>query len=669
MILARKEMTPVLTIAVFVVTLALEPPNAAAQDAQRGVEISFDEGWTQPPFLPPGDNNQQAMRLWAWKQFLALNWPAVWPPVANSRGQADTTKSLAKADLQYVDEKDKRLQSLPRVWETWVPKELVFLPQGKEPAPWSGQQPLGKHLGQGAKVHASFRPQETEIGEAVGGDLLDQNCNYLRFHVLINETMYSTLRDEKWYDAFEQLSRPPSPPGEDFVSFPSGSIEVKAAWKLLVLSQEGSKTDPALVGHTANCKGPKFTDEPGRYLTAKATVYREWDSATQTGTAPLEVTVGLVGIHIVTKDPNRPQRLWATFEQVDNVEILREYRGRGLRPSLFSPDAPAFDPQDPSTHDYRPNLRIHYQEDPDNPVPVQVTRELPIPEDVQRVNQAVRAQLKKKFPDAPWQYYQLIDIQFPSAPENRRDGNPIPRLLGNAAIETFNQTESSCVGCHSFARPVNKFELSDFSWIMGQANWPRRAIPEDANGRQLFAYMTQTVPYAQPWSQPSFPRAGPFYLTWKSFPDDKWNTYSGFMAGENPHGASTRIYINETAHKFASQFRDRPLSEDAPIEEFPVGSVILKENHRSWLPGNLVEFTAMLKREEGPDWYWLKASPSGKIWREGKADGCIHCHKQGNGNRLLSWNYGREPYRHNYATRGPLFPRPDVKQLPQPVAK
>ena len=167
-----------------------------------------------------------------------------------------------------------------------------------------------------------------------------------------------------------------------------------------------------------------------------------------------------------------------------------------------------------------------------------------------------------------------------------RDGNPIPQLLENAAIETFNQTESSCLGCHSFARPVNKFQTSDFSWIMSQANWPDRKLPARANGRQLFAYMNQDVLYVPTKTAPP---GGPFHLTWDSFPDSKWNTYNGFMKGENPHGASTRIYLNDIASKFVSQYKDD--ADLPPTKPFPEGSIILMENHRSWFPGNLVLLT------------------------------------------------------------------------------
>ena len=53
--------------------------------------------------------------------------------------------------------------------------------------------------------------------------------------------------------------------------------------------------------------------QPDRFHTRQAFVL---DPVTGKSKA---VTVGLVGIHIVQKTPSRPQWIWTTFEQVDNL--------------------------------------------------------------------------------------------------------------------------------------------------------------------------------------------------------------------------------------------------------------------------------------------------------------------------------------------------------------
>jgi hypothetical protein len=54
---------------------------------------------------------------------------------------------------------------------------------------------------------------------------------------------------------------------------------------------------------------------PLRFFTRVAWVLDPFDP-TQTCK---QVTVGLVGLHIVQKTASRPQWIWSTFEQIDNV--------------------------------------------------------------------------------------------------------------------------------------------------------------------------------------------------------------------------------------------------------------------------------------------------------------------------------------------------------------
>lgn len=599
----------------------------------------------QKPATPPpaGNNDKIAFWTFAWEQFLHLNLTAK----AGARGVPAPGTTLSDLKGQ-------------RVWETWMTSDQIFLPDAKEPVSWSRAVPVRdlKPLTQHGKMHDHLR-RGSEIDEAVGGKLLDRNCNFARFEVAINEPMYNQIRSKRWYNALTQLA-------EKHVEFPVGSVELKAAWKILELNKEDLRVlDPALKGHDKNCRPSKKFDDPSRYLTAKARVYDHYDLRTGKGVPPngVEVTVGLVGMHLVTRDKSRPQRIWATFEQVDNVKIHKEYagvvyKGQALTPSFFTPGLP-------NTGNNRHNLRIHYQTDPQNPVPVQVTRAIPLgvvngkQSGLPAMNNQVRAWLCEKFPDAPWQYYQLIGVQWPKNPNlakpngTGRDGDPTPVVLGNSVIETFNQKRSSCLGCHSFARPVNKYLLSDFSWIMGHANFPSIVTPKAPSAEQLYAFVTQFVPY-QPNPTTNTPPMGPNYKTWGSYPNSKWNTYSGFMEGENPHGNWTRIYLNDTARVFADRWANKPLREGDPGPEFPEGSIVLKENHKTWAADELIELTVMLKREggynpEGGNWYWLKVSPSGVVDRAGKVDGCISCHKPSPaGDFMLTWNYGREPWIHNY---------------------
>ena len=88
------------------------------------------------------------------------------------------------------------------------------------------------------------------------------------------------------------------------MQFPDGSVVLKAAW----LDLEGFS--PA---------------QKSRYYSRKVMLK---DAGTGKCSA---VTMGLVGLHIVQKTASRPQWIWSTFEQVDNVPPARARRSGYVR--------------------------------------------------------------------------------------------------------------------------------------------------------------------------------------------------------------------------------------------------------------------------------------------------------------------------------------------------
>jgi hypothetical protein len=78
------------------------------------------------PFVAaPVNTPQQASTYedWAWKSFVALNWPATSAP--NQRGIPDLTRSFARAG-----------NNTQGVWETWKEKRELFT-QSATPADWN----------------------------------------------------------------------------------------------------------------------------------------------------------------------------------------------------------------------------------------------------------------------------------------------------------------------------------------------------------------------------------------------------------------------------------------------------------------------------------------------------------------------------------------------------
>lgn len=129
-----------------------------------------------------------------------------------------------------------------------------------------------------------------------------------------------------------------------------------------------------------------------------------------------------------------------------------------------------------------------------------------------------------------------------------------------------------------------------------------------AEGKALHQYLTQTDPYEQ-W--------------------ELWPGKDKFYEGTEPHGALLTTYVNEPA-----------LNALQKGEEPPDGSIIVKENYTP--DKELAAVTVMYKKSgynpQAGDYFWLKYAPDGKIEAEGKAEGCINCHRAAQGNDWLFTN-------------------------------
>jgi hypothetical protein len=436
---------------------------------------------------------QRLFDLWSWQAFLAVNWPT------NSAGRP------APSITGYDPANNPS-------WSGWHESNGVFLPDGATPpacnpptgvaaaaslrnlaglrrpgvpaAPQQAAAKTGRALfnvsAVGELLHG--RPvrrvasggQISEVDQAFSGPLFDQNGNPTFYEILIDNNEVGYLCANKLYSIAGQLkfSADPNnkvlfPPGQ-WQTDGSGAFELKLAWKIL---------DPK------KDKADRFFHESAQVLIDNA-----W--------TPVEV--GLVGMHIAHKSQSSPQWIWSTFEQIDNL-ATDPIANPGLNPSYFNPNCPT--------------CLVNIQPSGANPVhnPVQVLRMVPIPLDKQELNHEAQAALRAQ--NSVWQYYELIDTQWPTNPSapptsggdsnlpqaitNKSGGEPTPTYLTNATMETYfqagnqsatNQEEGSqpsvvqvfgtesCTGCHSSAgvaqsgtpqAPVYGGQLSaDFSWLL-----------------------------------------------------------------------------------------------------------------------------------------------------------------------------------------------------------
>jgi hypothetical protein len=381
---------------------------------------------TVPTDIPSNATQDDAVAF-AWQSFVALNWPAQ----EGSRGTPDPAKIIGQPGWP--------------VWETWKAPDEIFYPDGRKPPDWDqygGELPpeckavdasASLVLARASKVPGGSDNAEMQSAkQAVGGTLTDQHGNLARYEIRMNKTIFDEIVAKSYYNTEGQDAAP-------YISFPASVMEVKAAWRELTAADS--------------------EEVKRRFYRRVALIYTP-----ASGGAPatcVRAEVGLVGLHVTQKTPTRPQWIWATFEQVDNVPPKAgPPSGRTLPYSFNNPACPpAQCPPNTSTEkDGRPTG-----------IPTQVARVVDIGAAAQAANPVWQQKLAAAAADSPFQYYELIDVQWPRNPSQRPFGSPTPGLNTNTVLETY-VTESSCVGCHYTARTHSSKLSSDYSFTLAEAH-------------------------------------------------------------------------------------------------------------------------------------------------------------------------------------------------------
>jgi hypothetical protein len=437
---------------------------------------------------------KRMFNIYSWQSLLAINWPT---------------------DDQGNPLPDFTSNGNPE-WMQWKEAYEVFRCGGEVPTPWGAERivPCADSsllLRMGNSIsRTSIKDKRTRIlyltnknfanetTQAFTSGLKDKNGNLVYYEILMNREEYDYIGQNSLYNLDGQIAYAnKSPDSITPASFPSGiyntpqkgAIEIKLAWRVL---------DPA--------KG----DDPSRYITADSYIP---DAAGSNFTMK---KVGLVGFHIAQNPTSCQQWVWSTFEHVDNLNtntIDAAVAGQKLtRPSFYKD----YDPTHiTNTAKYNGNgtsdTALSF---------TQCQRRISIPNDVAALNREVRGMLKDM--GSAWQYYELIDTQFPTNPAiaptvydpaknntaesiiNVSGGRPTPAYLTNITMESYFQVGNqradslikfigsttkvfgtqSCIGCHSSAAicignnagiPKWGPPLSgDFSWLLNKARWKEK---------------------------------------------------------------------------------------------------------------------------------------------------------------------------------------------------
>lgn len=463
----------------------------------------------------------------AWKEFIALNWPAKYPTQADpKRAQYDQTK-------KFTDTIGKFDPTKPRVvvWETYFHKAEMFPSQPKEgtgpvvpPASFDSFPPVYRYA---IDPLEPIDPANQSDPKRTNWHNLDETNEITRcvlyahsnsgenkrfqffYEAKVNRVFHKYIVDEKLYergtrakvikrttddglgeyDLLRYGSRCSTTKPVDLASrtatilvqFPCGSvdsehegaIEVKPAWRRLTVEEANS----------------------GRYYTNRVQFYERKE-----GSNTLIVrneTFGLVALHIIQKTKSFPSFCYATWEHVDNPSSGLRYKNR-IPGTVDGGEFP-------------------------------VERQHGIPSAINAVNVAVHRLIKSKNPKSIWQYYRLIGVQAnatdPPGPAATQDEISTFNLANlvvetNAELQSFSGTLSrvrnqnlpavntfrlgrafnagGCLGCHGAQGQLRGY---DFSVIAekGPVKGPEPQELSDTEMRALGeALMRRKIPKRSP---------------------------------------------------------------------------------------------------------------------------------------------------------------------------
>lgn len=413
-------------------TAVAQAPTPIITSPQVPIDVSVPPDFSGNPIAFFDD--------YSWRAFIAL----VWPALKDVRGMPDSSKNIGATG--------------PRVFETYKDLWEVFHTDGSAPAPWQAFEPrqfnpCNVATAWGDLTLASFS-KFGDLGQAAVGSLVgplvaqpNNSPSFVRFDTAYNQVSFAFINNPTSALPASPLYLRSNLDAAAPVSFPVGSITIKSAW--------------IEMAHIVN---------PSRYYTRVA-----WVIDPSTGAAS-QMLVGLVGLHIVQKTATRPQWIWSTFEQVDNVPEAPTDTG----PFNFNDGSGTAMPA--GNKDTLNPLTIP-------PIPYNVNRLKKIHDSTQATNSNYRAALS----GTVWANYKLVMTQWPiPASQPALPGDPSHTFPGappndatafsNVTMETFDQAAigKGCMNCHTQTKGA-----SDFVWSLEDHAFPS-TLPELLIRKQEF---------------------------------------------------------------------------------------------------------------------------------------------------------------------------------------
>jgi hypothetical protein len=392
-----------------------------------------------PHDVPTGSSASiQDLAIFAWREFIALNWVAMDPATTGVRGRPND-------NADFLSIKADSNGNFPLVvWHTYQHKNEMFPASGQTAPSFDSKSPVYNYQGDQPGQGESYPLQPSQpitnatsnlfnnLDEASEIGLANMYAHYASTTNNIR-VVYEAKANRAVFDYLNEKGFTQCPGGscnslntarmktsnnlaqfggicstdKSIVSLPcgdatvagdagEGAIEIKAAWRKLTGQEVAS----------------------GRFFTQTVIYY--------TGAPPQQIynnaVYGLIALHIIPKTKSFPAFVFASWEQVDNYNDAAGQNTENLTFINLS----------------TPPIRN-----------IAVTRNHPIHSQIPPVNNAVHAAFTAKDPTTIWQYYKLIGVQAdpvngpPSAVASTDDLSYY--YLANIVVET-NQTLQNFAG-------------------------------------------------------------------------------------------------------------------------------------------------------------------------------------------------------------------------------
>jgi hypothetical protein len=375
-----------------------------AAQAQQGTDCSAPTDWFPHAQTPPPDDNADfnsncAFHLWSWQAFLFLT----------QNDEDGMPRFLSLIPAQDV------VDGVPDT----EPDEVMLRPRARK-----------------SDMGETF----DEVGQAGSlGLLVDQNGRAVYYSMYVNETYYDFVVTQNQYNVPANLLAAPADQ-----NYPIGSVTLKAAWKIMGADEDASGffTMPATIEKLSADAAGNVIADPGQTE---------------------EVTVALVGLHVVGIVKGHPEAIWATFEHRNNAPQFS--LGQIIDEPVSSQDFTFYAANTTAGTCNQNNAGFLTLTDPAtqtlSPV-TQVCRQYPFgggstqnSANIGSLNSTVHAGLEA---DSVWRnYMETGAIWFSQAdalePNMAMDDSIITGSvkLSNSVIETFTQkvrSEDQCFSCH-----------------------------------------------------------------------------------------------------------------------------------------------------------------------------------------------------------------------------